>query len=506
MPRGGRSSVSRPRLVRAFAAPAVMGQLAATLPPVAGSESGTAPSTTFDFYIGPSGSDSNPGTLASPWAITALGTKGATYTGKRVGLLDGTYTVESPSGFDSTIQTININGGSSSAQTVIAAVNPRQATINNYANGYYGGGLNRPSAALAHRHSSSNVGYLTIQGLRFTGFSYSALMIGTVYNSTPMYGIIVKDCEFTGGNAAGNSTTNCPTLQLGGTRGALVQNNYFHDNDGITAHSTDHFNSIIGWQYTYGTIIENNTFVHAGSIYGKEQGLQGTIIRYNYIDSSYFTDSNGSVLSWDGATSGGSFAGLTDTTKFHNNIVITGGPFGIEGRSTWSTRYGYGLPIEVYNNTVVVSGGSPWGGILVNAQVANVASIYNNIVSITASGAGYGAMAIKANGPAILDYNLYPSSMKWQLLDSSGYQLSSYTSLASFQSAVTGAGGNAGLDAHSIQSGSFGFVATGSGPAYYQLSGSSPALNAGKSDGTSGGSAVDMGAWGNGATAIGCDF
>ena len=36
MPRGGRSQVSRPRLVRAFAAPAVTGQLAATLPPVTG--------------------------------------------------------------------------------------------------------------------------------------------------------------------------------------------------------------------------------------------------------------------------------------------------------------------------------------------------------------------------------------------------------------------------------------------------------------------------------------
>jgi hypothetical protein len=51
--------------------------------------------TTFDYYISPSGSDSNPGTSSQPWAITALNTKQSLYSGKRVGLLDGTYNVYS---------------------------------------------------------------------------------------------------------------------------------------------------------------------------------------------------------------------------------------------------------------------------------------------------------------------------------------------------------------------------------------------------------------------------
>src|SRR5881392_1276567 len=47
--------------------------------------------TSFDYYIGPNGSDSNPGTQSQPWAISAINTKRSTYAGKVVGLLDGTY-------------------------------------------------------------------------------------------------------------------------------------------------------------------------------------------------------------------------------------------------------------------------------------------------------------------------------------------------------------------------------------------------------------------------------
>src|SRR5881394_1643565 len=50
--------------------------------------------TSFDYYIGPNGSDSNPGTLSQPWALSALNTKRSTYAGKVVGLLDGTYAIQ----------------------------------------------------------------------------------------------------------------------------------------------------------------------------------------------------------------------------------------------------------------------------------------------------------------------------------------------------------------------------------------------------------------------------
>src|SRR5205814_3005089 len=50
--------------------------------------------TSFDFYIGPNGNDTNPGTLDQPWALTALNTKGSIYAGQTVGLLDGTYGIQ----------------------------------------------------------------------------------------------------------------------------------------------------------------------------------------------------------------------------------------------------------------------------------------------------------------------------------------------------------------------------------------------------------------------------
>src|ERR1700722_14786747 len=52
-----------------------------------------AQTTSYNFYISPTGSDSNPGTLTSPWSINAINTKQSTYAGKSVGVLPGTYNI-----------------------------------------------------------------------------------------------------------------------------------------------------------------------------------------------------------------------------------------------------------------------------------------------------------------------------------------------------------------------------------------------------------------------------
>src|SRR5579863_9641682 len=81
----------------------------------------SASSASFDFYISPTGSDSNSGTLDQPWAITAINTRRGDYAGKRVGLLDGTYNVHAlcqaaPSWSSSALA---VNGGSSSTSPTI---------------------------------------------------------------------------------------------------------------------------------------------------------------------------------------------------------------------------------------------------------------------------------------------------------------------------------------------------------------------------------------------------
>ena len=94
-----------------------------------------AQSASFDYYIGPNGSNSNPGTLASPWSITALNSNQSTYGGKRVGIIAGTYNVYSIwSGVKNT-PTLRVNGGTPSSPTYIASCDangnylPRGATI-----------------------------------------------------------------------------------------------------------------------------------------------------------------------------------------------------------------------------------------------------------------------------------------------------------------------------------------------------------------------------------------
>ena len=57
---------------------------------VGGGALGSGAPKLFDYYIATTGSDTNPGTLASPWAITGINSKQATYAGKRLGIVAGT--------------------------------------------------------------------------------------------------------------------------------------------------------------------------------------------------------------------------------------------------------------------------------------------------------------------------------------------------------------------------------------------------------------------------------
>ena len=88
----------------------------------------------FDYYISPTGSDSNNGlTTSTPWALTAINTKRATYAGKTVGLMDGTYNVITITGQSTNLSThdntLGVAAGSSGSPTIIKAVNPPSHTI-----------------------------------------------------------------------------------------------------------------------------------------------------------------------------------------------------------------------------------------------------------------------------------------------------------------------------------------------------------------------------------------
>jgi|HubBroStandDraft_1064217.scaffolds.fasta_scaffold20751_2 hypothetical protein len=531
----------------------------------------TAP-TTFDYYIGPragidtnpdgvaAGVDTNAGTLAAPFAITSLRTNNANFskfngTGKRIGILPGTYDLSALSIADPVIGAIQMPGGNSTNVNYLASANasgmysPRTATLDiKGASGKYGGVNNNEGVLLAHTceygvGSGSNglpgvvvnyaQGYLTIDGLRFTGFEYKGVRIGgasAVDGPTITNPVVVQNCEFFGGGFnPGDELDNCAALWLdGSTNCVTATNNYFHDSAAPAANNGGHFNAIIVWgagALCKGTTITYNTCVNAGNIFGKEGGISGTIVRNNYVDISNETAGGASgIQDFTGNFAGGANVGsLTGTTYIQNNIVVAvGGSAGtldtLGGLSTLQVSpvtVGWMTPAVISNNTVICTSGS--GATLAVAQcdagtiAVGAIQYWNNIYAHPGGSGGANEPFNYLANPAALavfDYNLNPSSGTIQWLVSGNSSLGggkTYTSYSAFAAAIAAGGGISGAEAHSIL-GAPTFTNTGTYAAKYQLAAGSVGKGAGSTNGRSSGSATDMGAWGNGATQIGCNF
>jgi hypothetical protein len=409
-----------------------------------------------------------------------------------------------------------INGGTSSASpTYIGSSNssgyeaPRLATLDaKGASGQYGGGVNYEGAIIGQNSgSTTNQGYVTLSGLKLINYGYRAIQLGTYAVGSQLPGFTVQNCEITGGNASNNSTDNAPAIEPMNVTGILVTNNYIHNNIGPGGSASgDHLDAILAWE-TVSSTFTYNTVISAGAIYGKEYVNQGNEVGYNYVDASMFTSqsSTNGVQDWTGANTGN----LTLTSKIHNNVLLSSF-FGIGG-STLSQSYGWTTPALIYNNSIVMSnpGGIVEAAAWLYAQTAGSIKYYNNILNGAVS-PDYKMLRTSPNSCALLDYNMYPTAMTWALVeDANGAtQINTYTTLATFLAAVTANGGTqATYDGHSTQDNTPGFVGSGSQLAqYYQITSGGAAHLAGSTTGLSGGSATDLGAWGNGATGIGCTF
>ena len=503
------------------------------------SANAATPNTTFDYYISPTGSDSNSGTLTAPWAITSLSlfshnAKNAAncklQAGKRIGFLPGTYDVSGMMFADSSSGAIQLIGGSSTAPTYWGSSNtsgqysPRTATITALgANGKYGGGVyEAPMVSHVGTYPVAYAtGYATIDGLRFTGFEYKGVRIGGASSGdgpSGIPGVIVQNCEFFGGGFnPGDGTDNCVALWIDGTIGALITNNWFHDTTGHTANSEDHLNAITVWgptqgpaTTTQGTVITYNTVVNAGSVFGKEGGIQGSTIAYNYIDVSAYTVAGGyGIEDFTGANT----TGMTQTTTINNNIILMGNCVAI-GQPTLSNSAGWSTPLTVYNNTIIGAIAAPvaaWVTEVAGSSGNGQLSWYNNIYDSgghSGSFDNYGNYYLNPAGPKLWDYNLNPASgCTWTLYNNTGLSsaLASFSSPSAFAAGLASKGGISGVEAHSIM-GAPTYVKTGADAAQYQLAAGSLGKGTGSTNGTPSGSKTDMGAWGNGATQVGCNL
>lgn len=473
---------------------------------------------TFDYYIGPSGSDSNDGlSTSTPWAITALNTKTATYAGSRVGIMDGTYNVHSElialdDNYDGAV--FMIPAGSVGSPTVIASVNARMAVFSGKSGSTYGNTIGAPAI-----FGTGAGGYVEFHALAITGSNRWGIRAGIPYDTgrDRIPGIVVKDCEFydfNGANLADNGGVNVNVLELNQCTGFLIQNNYFHDSQGFGPADADHWSAIETWQCING-VVEYNTSILAAGFDGKLGAANGNALRYNYLDCSHLTSGfNGCLRGW-GSESTGSPSWGTAEDQIHNNVLI--GTTALNLLDYFLLGEYTPHAVSVMNNTLIVTAGGAASFVFLARIEPNGFKFFNNILTSEASG-DQSFININVNANGLMDYNSYYRSSGtsvWRTYSS--HNLTNTAVDASPLSAFrTELGANSIGGANAEASSTSGvdplFVASGSRAAYYALQSGSTlkagGSNPGRSDGTSAGSLVDRGAWGGASppARIGCDF
>lgn len=441
----------------------------------------------FDYYLSATGSNSNPCTIVLPCAITAITSKSATFAGKHVGLLDGTYDIYSAwvaagSVEDDYLPFLQSLGGTAANPTIIQAVNPRAAVL------VAKSGSNRIHQPVIGRYGTqASSSYLQIRDLTIQGGgSNSTISFYGTDSQVGGAGIVISGNDISDMlRVYGNASDNTSGVWLTGHSGALISDNKF-----TNIHNPNETHNACGVML-YGaqnTIIEKNDFssMPAG-IFDKQQSFYslpniGTIARYNYFDSI-----NNPIY---GFSNGSGTAHPYAPYYVYNNVIEN-------SAEPFMTEYGtlsLKSPVYFYNNTIIANTSNSLGyaTVWMMSKYASQAYFYNNIMNSTHASPGYqGRLVYAPGGWALSNYNLFGPSFDVGLtpgLDDNG-STTNYTALSSWQALV----GNP--DANSLIISSFGFLGTGSGPEKYKLTGGSTAINFGHVGGVGGGAAVNAGAY-----------
>ncbi len=478
---------------------------------------------TFDYYISTSGNDSNPGTLAAPWALTSLqnfSPNNPKMAGKRVGLVAGNYSMASikssyTGSGDYNWALLSIPGGSQGSPTYIASCD---------ANGNYSArtakitGPASPTNALMGGVPNSGTGssYITIDGIVINGNNldwgapaqachiiqfYGSFSNTSSYNAD-VTGITVQNCELYGIATTSHPGGNGALIFLEGVHHSIVQNNLLHDVNSTSSLDQDHVHAIEEYGCHDNQHIHNTIYNCISGIEAK-QGNTGTIVAYNYF-FNVAVGGAGACSVFEGFDGG---AGNPNTGPapvnyvIHHNVIDSCGSIHEEDINT---NY-ISLPVNCYNNTVYDTRSGSIPGWQYNSNQSGLVQFYNNIYVSTASTGGgnviyKGKINVASGGYTVLDYNCYYAA-NGNYTEQWGRGSNSYSSLSSWQSAT-------GAEAHSMASNPAfaSSITPGKGAAQFQLSSASPCKGAGRSNGTNSGSVCDMGAWANGTTQVGCNF
>jgi hypothetical protein len=498
-----------------------------------------ATATTFDYYISTSGNDSNPGTLAAPWALTSFTAGSANnnlMAGKKIGIIAGNYTFAGlpEHAGDYNYAKINLPGGTATNQTVVASCDTngnysaRAATLT-------WSGANTDNALIGNGDASG--GYITIDGLRINGGGFQITSTGAGISNgageivrffgnstsgcnyrlsalcalTP--GIIVQNCELYNINPQGS----LPYSSTGGNYAALAfiscvapicRNNLIHDvlYSGTDTQAVSHQAAILDLGCPNSQYLNNTIYNSTGGIWVKE-GSTGTLAAYNYIYACATTaleqsNYNAVFTGWDGGGGNPNPGPAPTRQSIHHNVIEGCGPVRNPG-ANWPSAAT--IAVNAYNNTVyetTSNGVRGWD----QAVTGDTAEYYNNIYMNTAGGSGspgsvwQGKLSLWSGNYSTVDYNCYFATTGsyatwWQFVPSSGVN-NTYSALSAWKTAT-------GAEAHSITGNpSFtlpgGYVA-GGGANQFTLASGSPCLGTGKGG-------VNIGAWDGTTTQIGCSF
>lgn len=433
-----------------------------------------------DYYIAANGSDSNPGTITQPWAITALQTKTSSITGKTVGLLDGTYVCNIGQ-----TQTGSNTGGIqwNAPGCTIKAINARQAVITTNNGGVYPQATEPVLQVLGAN--------CTIDGIKFYQSAWDFVRVTGS-------GTTIKNCHFedvqlsryTSYTAQGDNVSAITINDSGAYYPTLVVDNCYFSN--MYNGNRSENSCCIGPIYGGG-----NTTVTRCSFFNSIIGVGWKSYNHGPLNvSNCYFDSTLTKLAVYGGMSNDDYIPMQFT--FKNNVVNNVG----YGLDVWNINHPHSENIsDIEHNTFYFTSKANaygTGGIAYSADltgpVLSGAQLHQCVLKDNLFHRDSGtARVLKWQAGrnsstdlfGTIDYNMYSV---FQALDADGV---TYSTLASWQVHV-------GQEAHSIVATPTFVNSTGNTAAGFALAGGNGRNAA--SDGT------DIGAWGGGVSQIGSNF
>ncbi len=431
----------------------------------------------------PQASDSNPGTEALPWRNPWRLNIQTLNPGDIVYVKAGTYVMTPQSWTKWDCPTIHPRQSGTMAEPIVISTFPGdRVTLD------IGNQPGAPAIGVCQKYSAD---YINFNGFAVINAGYRGITImGS--SSKPATGITVQNMTVTqlpmGCTGASCICDNTVGIRIENTANVLVKNNIIHD---IRNLCNDNNANGIQIYFSANGIFENNEIYNTETgIYQKIASANAHTYRNNYIHH----------VSIEGMRLSGS-DGQIDNSPTVYQTIIANTPRGISYKTTVTQNNS-----SFYNNTIANYTGTCF-------ETASAGSTnfkyYNNICYRKGSASEEVLTRDSSNCSGVSgivsigNYNLFYRTTGLQFRYGVYGCNQTFTSLSDWQRS------GHGLDQNSIGGPASSFDPLFVGPltnaAGFRLQVNSPALHAGRSDGTSAGSLVNMGAYRNGSECIGVE-